>query len=151
MAIVKTLRGYQADLYRRLNRARNNGKDAVMLLPTGAGKTAIARNVLRQADRWFVSFILRETNEVPELANINEIEERDVLGVDLGVKELAITSTGERFENPKAYNSHLKKLQRYQRMASRRVKGSNNRKKAITKLAKVHKRVADIRNDEHLW
>ena len=56
MAIVKTLRGYQADLYRRLNRARNNGKDAVMLLPTGAGKTAIARNVLRQADRWFVSF-----------------------------------------------------------------------------------------------
>ena len=62
MAIVKTLRGYQADLYRRLNRARNNGKDAVMLLPTGAGKTAIARNVLRQADRWFVSFILRETN-----------------------------------------------------------------------------------------
>ena len=147
MAIVKTLRGYQADLYRRLNRARNNGKDAVMLLPTGAGKTAIARNVLRQADRWFVSFILRETNEVPELANINEIEERDVLGVDLGVKELAITSTGETFENPKAYKSYLKKLQRYQRMVSRRVKGSNNRKKAITKLAKVHKRVADIRND----
>jgi Cdc6-like AAA superfamily ATPase len=44
MAISKTLRGYQADLYRRVNRARNNGKDAVMLLPTGAGKTAIARN-----------------------------------------------------------------------------------------------------------
>lgn len=41
MAISKTLRGYQADLYRRVNRARNNGKDAVMLLPTGAGKTAI--------------------------------------------------------------------------------------------------------------
>lgn len=44
MATSKTLRGYQADLYRRVNRARNNGKDAVMLLPTGAGKTAIARN-----------------------------------------------------------------------------------------------------------
>ena len=44
MAISKTLRGYQADLYRRVNRARNNGKDAVMLLPTGAGKKAIARN-----------------------------------------------------------------------------------------------------------
>lgn len=42
--IVKTLRGYQADLYRRVNRARSNGKDAVMLLPTGAGKTIIARN-----------------------------------------------------------------------------------------------------------
>lgn len=44
MTIQKTLRGYQADLYRRLNRSRNNNKDAVMLLPTGAGKTAIARN-----------------------------------------------------------------------------------------------------------
>ena len=80
---------------------------------------------------------MRETNEVPELANINEIEERDILDVYLGVKELAITSDGETFENPKAYNSHLKKLQRYQRMVSRRVKGSQNKKKAITRLAKV--------------
>ena len=112
------------------------------------GKCKLSQaTVSRQADRWFVSFILREEIEVPELSPINEIEERDVLGVDLGVKELAITSEGETFENPKAYNSHLKKLQRYQRMVSRRVKGSNNRKKAVTKLAKVHKRVADIRKD----
>ena len=116
--------------------------------PILEGKCVLSQaTVLRQADRWFVSFILRETNEVPELANIDEIEECDVLGVDLGVKELAITSTGETFENPKAYKSHLIKLQRYQRMVSRRVKGSQNKKKAITKLAKVHKRVADIRND----
>ena len=42
--IEKILRGYQADLYRRLNRSRNNGKDAVMLLPTGAGKLLLVRN-----------------------------------------------------------------------------------------------------------
>lgn len=44
MPDIRTMRDYQADLYRRVNRSRNNGKDAVMLLPTGAGKTAIARN-----------------------------------------------------------------------------------------------------------
>jgi putative transposase len=112
------------------------------------GKCKLSQaTVSRQADRWFVSFILHEEIEVPELSPINEIEEGDILGVDLGIKELAITSEGETFENPKAYKSHLIKLQRYQRMVSRRVKGSNNRKKAITRLTKVHKKIADIRND----
>lgn len=116
--------------------------------PILEGKVLLSQaTVSRQADRWFVSFLLPETIQAPELSPINEIEECDVLGVDLGIKELAITSEGETFENPKAYKSNLKKLQRYQRMVSRRVKGSNNKKKAITKLSRVHKKVADIRND----
>jgi putative transposase len=80
-------------------------------------------------------------------ASIESIEECDILGVDLGIKELAITSEGETFENPKAYKKHLAKLKRYQRMVSHRAKGSKNKQKAITKLSRVHKRVADIRND----
>jgi putative transposase len=116
--------------------------------PILEGKVLLSQaTVSRQADRWFVSFLLPETIETPELANLNEIEASDVLGVDLGIKELAITSEGETFENPKAYKSHLKKLQRYQRMVSRRAKGSSNKKKSITKLSRVHKKVADIRND----
>ena len=116
--------------------------------PCLEGKIKLSQaTVSRQADRWYVSFLLPETVEDPVLAPINEIEECDILGVDLGIKELAITSEGETFENPKAYKKHLMKLKRYQRMVSRRAKGSNNKKKAITKLSKVHKRVADIRND----
>ncbi len=116
--------------------------------PILEGKCLLSQaTVSRQCDRWYVSFLLPETVDVPELASIEDISINDILGVDLGIKELAITSEGETFENPKAYKSHLKKLQRYQRMVSRRVKGSNNRKKSITKLSSVHKRVADIRND----
>jgi len=116
--------------------------------PIQEGKLKLSQaTVSRQADRWFVSFLIKEDIEAPELAPISEIETNDILGVDLGIKELAITSEGEAFNNPKAYKSHLKKLQRYQRMVSRRVKGSTNRKKAITRLSRVHKKVADIRND----
>ena len=116
--------------------------------PILEGKCLLSQaTVSRQCDRWYVSFLLPETVDVPELASIEEIEECDILGVDLGIKELAITSEGETFENPKAYRKHLAKLKRYQRMVSRRAKGSKNKKKAITKLSRVHKRVADIRSD----
>ena len=116
--------------------------------PIIEGKCLLSQaTVSRQADRWFVSFLLAETVDDPELASIEAIEECDILGVDLGIKELAITSEGETFENPKAYKQHLMKLKRYQKMVARRQKGSKNKQKAITKLSKVHKRVADIRND----
>ena len=105
--------------------------------------------VSRQADRWFVSFMLRE--EAPEITKPtwDEItdDEYDVIGVDLGIKDLAITSYGETFHNPKAYKQKLQRLKRYQRMVSRKKKGSNNKKKAILKLSRIHKQVADIRND----
>ena len=105
--------------------------------------------VSRQADHWFVSFLLRE--EVPEVtkATWDEItdDEYDVIGVDLGIKDLAITSYGETFHNPKAYKQKIQRLKRYQRSVSRKKKGSKNKKKAILKLARIHKQVADIRND----
>ena len=103
--------------------------------------------VSRQADRWFVSFLIKEDVEMPELNSIENIEESDVVGVDLGIKDLAITSNGKFYSNPKAYKKHLKRLKRYQRRVSRKQKGSNNRKKAVLKLSKLHKKVSDIRKD----
>ena len=116
--------------------------------PILEGKCLLSQaTVSRQCDRWYVSFLLPETVEDPVLASIESIEECDIIGVDLGIKELAITSEGETFENPKAYKKHLQRLKKYQRMVSRRAKGSKNKQKAIAKLSRVHKRVADIRND----
>jgi len=112
------------------------------------GKVKLSQaTVSRQADRWFVSFFIKEETETPKLASLSEILEQDILGVDLGIKELAITSDGQTFENPRAYKKYLKKLQKYQRRVSRKQKGSNNRKKSVMKLAIVHKRISDIRND----
>lgn len=103
--------------------------------------------VSRQADRWFVSFFIKENADLPQLQNQNDITEPDIVGVDLGIKELAITSDGQTFENPRAYKSKLKKLQKYQRRVSRKQKGSKNRKKAVMRLSRVHKQISDIRND----
>ncbi|ALB39336.1 hypothetical protein AA650_13995 [Anabaena sp. WA102] len=61
--------------------------------------------------------------------------------------ELAVCSNGEVFENPKAYRRMSKRMKRLQRSVSRKVKGSNNRKKAVRKLAKLHAKVSNIRKD----
>lgn len=113
-------------------------------------KTALTQATLsRQADRWFVSFLLKEECVDIQKPTLDEIsnDEYDVIGLDLGIKDLAITSYGEVFHNPKAYKSNVTKLKRYQRMVSRKKKGSNNKQKARYKLARLHKRVADIRSD----
>ena len=105
--------------------------------------------VSRSVDRWFVTFMLREEANGIQKAKLSEItdDEYDVIGVDLGIKDLAITSYGETFHNPKAYKQKLMRLKRYQRSVSRKKKGSNNKKKAIVRLSRIHKQVADIRND----
>jgi len=114
------------------------------------GKIAIPQiTVSRQADHWFISYLHKEDIIETTKASLIDItdDEYDVVGIDLGIKDLAITSYGEIFHNPKAYKEHMRKLKRYQRSVSRKKKGSNNKKKAILKLSRLHKKVADIRND----
>ncbi|MBC6471564.1 MAG: transposase [Hormoscilla sp. GM102CHS1] len=65
----------------------------------------------------------------------------------MGIKTLANLSNGKSFPAVKAYRKAKRKIARLQRAVSRKVKGSNNRKKAIRKLQKAHYRVACIRND----
>ena len=60
---------------------------------------------------------------------------------------MATTSDEAAFENPKALRSNLKRMKRAQRTVSRRVKGSNNRHKAVGRLVRIHYRVSYIRKD----
>lgn len=69
------------------------------------------------------------------------------VGIDVGIKTLAVLSNGEKLENPKFLQSAEKKIKRLQRRLSKKVKGSNNRRKAKFKLAKAHAKVADKRKD----
>lgn len=73
--------------------------------------------------------------------------ESDALGLDFGLKDLVITSEGQRFANPKALKRYLRRLQIRQRRLSRKVKGSKNRDKARQRLALTHERISNIRND----
>lgn len=69
------------------------------------------------------------------------------VGVDLGVKNLAITSDGVVYDNPKSYEKNQKRLKRLQRQLSRKPKDSKNREKSRKKVAKLHQHIRNQRKD----
>jgi putative transposase len=69
------------------------------------------------------------------------------VGIDTGIKDLAILSDGKVYENIKTLKANLKKLKYEQRQLSKKVKGSNSRLKQKSKLARVHEKVTNIRKD----
>ena len=100
--------------------------------------------VSRMADRWFVSL----TVDTPDTSHLPKAENQGVVGVDLGVSALATLSTGEPpILGPKAHKALLKHQQRLSRSLSRKEKGSANRRKAKAKLARLHARISNIRQD----
>jgi putative transposase len=70
-----------------------------------------------------------------------------VTGVDVGIKEFAVTSDDTKIENHKYLYKSAKKLARMQRRLSRKPKGSNNRNKARLKVAAIHEKTANQRTD----
>lgn len=99
--------------------------------------------VSRVADRWFVSVAV----ETQDASHLPQAENQGAVGVDLGVKALATLSTGEVVHGPKALAMLLARLRRASRSLSRKVKGSANRKKARQRLARLHARIANVRQD----
>lgn len=98
--------------------------------------------VSRESDgRWYVTFAV-ETDD-PEPAP----EVGGEVGVDLGVKDFATLSTGERIPNPRHLDRKAQNLARYQRRMARKTKGSNNRRKAKRKIAVAHRKVRHARAD----
>jgi len=97
--------------------------------------------ISRKADIYFASVNII-SNETPMGS-----ESQATVGVDLGIKSLAICSNGKVFENPKALKKNLKGLKRLQRGLSRKVKGSNNRKKQQMLVARKHYKVSCIRKN----
>jgi putative transposase len=69
------------------------------------------------------------------------------IGIDTGIKDLAILSDGKVYENIKTLKTNLKKLKYQQRQLSKKTKGSNSRLKQKSKLATVHEKITHIRKD----
>lgn len=79
---------------------------------------------------------------------VEEIEHTgSVVGLDLGIKDFAITSDGNKIENLKFLRKSEKRLKRLHRQLSRKQKGSNNRAKSKIKLARQYEKVANERKD----
>jgi len=69
------------------------------------------------------------------------------VGIDLGIKTLAVLSDGIQYENQRLLRSELGKLKRLNRELSRRSQGSNRWKRTKAKLARLHRRIANRRSD----
>jgi putative transposase len=97
--------------------------------------------VSRVAGAWHVSVTV-ETSDAPA-----RTENQGAVGVDLGLTDLAVTSSGVKEPGPKALAVLLARLRRLSRAHSRKVKGSANRKKSAARLARLHWRIANVRGD----
>ena len=98
--------------------------------------------VSREPDgRWYVTFSVDAEAPGPlEPAG-------HAVGVDLGIKDLAVTSDREKIANPRHLERKARNLARYQRRLSRKQKGSANRSKAKAKVARAHRKVRNTRSD----
>ena len=98
--------------------------------------------VSREADgRWFVTLAVDETDPAPAPPT------GETVGIDLGLKEFAVTSDGDRLPHPRHMQRHEQRLKRYQRQMASKKKGSANRHKARRKMARHHARVVEARRD----
>ena len=80
--------------------------------------------------------------EIPEYEHTGE-----VIGIDLGIKDLVIDSNGNKYSNPKYLSKAEKRIKHLQRLYSRKQKGSKNQEKARLKLAIAHEKLCNKRKD----
>src|SRR5215469_7664246 len=104
-----------------------------------AGKIAGAR-ITKTAEWWFVSIQVEMPDEIPAKKQV-------AVGIDVGLNRLATLSTGEGIENQAFLKTALGKLRRANKRLHRRKLGSKNREKARRQVARLHYRIACLRDD----
>lgn len=91
------------------------------------------------AGQYFVSFTCQYTPE--------KTDGKGIVGIDLGISNLAVFSDGTQIDNPRHFVKAQEKLARLQQYHARKQKGSKNREKSRLKIAKQHQYIANQRAD----
>jgi len=99
----------------------------------------VSRN---QSGQYFASILTENGLDVPKVSFDGKI-----IGIDVGLTHLVVTSDGSKFKNPRHLAKATKNLKRKQQKLSRKKKDSNTRNKARILVAKAHERVANARKD----
>jgi putative transposase len=114
-----------------INRKINNEIKSASINRTSTGK-------------YFISILVNTNKKETEKY---EIKKDTSIGIDLGIKDFAICSNGEKIANPKYLKNELRRLKKLQKKASKKKKNSNNRRKANFRVAILHEKIANKRND----
>jgi putative transposase len=99
--------------------------------------------ICREVDGWYACFSCADVPVQPLPSASQET------AIDLGIEAFATLSNGTRIFHPGWYRKAERALKTAQRRVSRRKKGSNRRRKAVTLLAKAHRKVKRQRADFH--
>ena len=93
-------------------------------------------------------FFISITVELPDVkVKQKPISKNNAVGIDTGIKTFATLSDGTEIENPKHLKSSIQRLKVLQKRASKKQKGSANRKKANLKVALLHEKISNQRLD----
>jgi IS605 OrfB family transposase len=119
------------------------------LVTAGTGRV-LGVSVRFERGRWFAAFTVEQDVSRPPSAGPDA-----VVGIDLGIKSLAVLSTGEEIPSPRHLGRSLRKVRRLSRTVSRRrgpdrrtrQQPSNRWRRASSALGKAQGRVADQRRD----
>ncbi len=91
---------------------------------------------------WYVSIVTEQ-----QIAPRTNRPVRTHVGIDLGLKSLGVLSSGPTIDNPRWYRTQARKLRRAQQAFNRAKKGSANRTKARIRVARLHQKTRNQRND----
>ena len=109
-------------------------------LPIGKVKTVTVSKA--PDERYYASLLIDDGLAKPEMTS-----EGKAIGIDLGLIDFVVTSEGSKFRNRSHLKKHSKNLRRKQQKLSRKTKGSKARIKARRMVAKVHGKIARVRED----
>jgi len=99
----------------------------------------INATISREANRYYVSVVYEQKME------INDIKPKSIIGIDLGIKDLVITSTCKKYANEKNIRKYEYRIKKLQKELSRKNKGSNNYYKVKIKLQRVYQKLRNAR------
>lgn len=112
-------------------------------LPTEPSSVTVIKDA---AGRYFASFVV---GAEPVRADRLDSPDLPEAGIDLGLGHFAVLSDGRKINSPRFLRRAEKRLKRLQRDLARKSKDSNNRRKAVARVARQHAKVADQRRDFH--
>ncbi len=118
----------------------------VMHRPIPDSFTLKTCTIVHKADGWYCSISIQDET-VPEPIPLDEV--KTAIGVDVGLKDFLTTSEGETVPIQQAYRKTQSHLARQQRKLARKQKGSKRAEKQQNFIARIHQRVARIRENFH--
>ena len=104
------------------------------------GRIINATVSITKTNKYYIAITTEE--EIEPLKEVNK-----VVGIDLGIKDLCITSEGEKIENIKVLQKYETNIKKLQRQLSKKQKGGKNYNKTKRKIALYYEKIKNIRND----